>query len=141
MNKQTAQRAAKWWADLLRNGGYWDANLEEHMREKFPDLAAEMDERQASLEQHWHEMANVFEKALVNVLLDPPRDAITGGDHQPRVFFGVDYNPADDAVLSKAADLSFLHLTFSALPRKTLMQIRDDVIEVQQGYGSNWEIL
>jgi hypothetical protein len=141
MKKRTAERAAKWWADLLRQGGYWQTEIEERMRATFPEMAAEMDEGQASLEQHWREMADVFERALVSVLLDPPKGSMHTYHHVPYVSFGVDYNPADDPILSKAANLSFLHLTFSALPRKTLMRITGDRIEVSCGYAADWEIL
>jgi len=126
MNKATAQKAAKWWADQLRGNAKLDNGDRETggMASLFGIMLQQAEKTKQSTEQ-----VDAFEKSLADVLLK----------EQPRWGFGVDYHP--DAILEAAAQSASLNLGMCTLPWKTTMFIDGEKVTVRCGYGAEPEVL
>lgn len=124
MKKETANKAAKWWADQLRGTAKLDAKLDDPTGMGFimSKLLQDTEKKNQSPEQ-----IDAFEKHLSDVLMK----------ENPRWGFGVDYHP--DKILEIAAHLAGLSLGMATLPWKTTMWIDGDNIKVACGYGSSPE--
>jgi len=130
MEEETARKAAKWWADQLRNGAKLDhgdpsraggmAIVMGLMLQK--DMAAE----------RTPEQIQAFEDALVDVLLGMD-------EFEARMGFGVDYHP--DHYLQTAIGRSSVKANMACLPWKTHMRIDGDQVRVACGYGASFETL
>ena len=125
MKRETAEKAAKWWADHLRNGARLDNgdNSETGAMTLMMALLCQQGERA----NQNTEQIDSFEAHLADVLM-------TEGLDSNWVDTYVDYHP--DHILSEAAQRAELDLGMTTLPWKTGMGIRDDVITVRCGYGA-----
>ena len=127
MNKQTADKAAKWWADQLRRGAKLDNGDTSDTGFMTLMLATMLQDQ--TRDSQGDELIDAFERELSNLLQDK----------NGRVIFGVDYNP--DVILSEAARLAELPLSMASLPWKTTMMIYGDSVEVSHGYRASMEAI
>ena len=131
MNEQTARKAAKWWADHLRNGAKLDNG------DPSPTGAMTMmmglDLQRTMAAKRTPEDVQRFEDALTQTLLGVE-------DWKLRMGFGVDYHP--DRILQLAIDFSGIQVGTTCLPWKSYMHIHEDgKITVSCGYGASLETL
>lgn len=126
MNKQTAQKAARWWADQLRG----HAKLDNGDQSETGAMTFVMSRILQSKEKAGQTPAQVdrFESALAILIYK--------GDFD---FIDVDYHP--DPILEQAADEAGLSLGMASLPWKTTMHIDGDKVTVRCGYGAPAEEL
>lgn len=123
MKQETARKAAKWWADKLRNGAKID-NGDTSDVGIFTMMAAYMLQEAESSNQS-ADAIDKFEDELTSVL-----ERMQGN----YISFGVDYHP--DYILQDAADKVGLELGMTTLPWKTNMYITGDTVKVSYGYGA-----
>ncbi len=123
MNKDVAQKAAKWWADQLRGTAKLDNGDPSETGGMVLALAMllQADEK---VDQD-NENINVFEQELGAIL--ESKDA-------EYTHLGVDYHP--DHILQEAATKAELGLGMTSLPWKTTMWIQGGEIKVSEGYGA-----
>lgn len=127
MNKETAQKAAKWWADQLRGNAKLDNGDNSLTGAMTLGLAAMLQE--AERQKQSPELVNKFELELTNVIME-----------QDRIWtIGVDYHP--DGILQEAADRAGLPLGMTTLPWKTVMWIEEEKVSVRNGYGAGVTVL
>jgi hypothetical protein len=123
MEIDTAKKAAKWWADHLRNGAKLDNGDNSEAGAMTMMLGLLLQSKTAPAID-----ADAFEKSLVSVLLEDDSN-----------YVGVDYHP--DWVLSTAAERAGVNLSMASLPWKTSMWISGDKIAVAVGYGAEHTVL
>lgn len=123
MKEATAQKAAKWWADHIRNGAPLD-NGDTSETGLFTMLMAIglQDRAQKAMPPT---AVDKFEEALKNSLIANTDLGVT---------LMVDYHPC--GLLSDALDKSGIKDTMTALPWKTSMWIDGDKITFRLGYGA-----
>jgi len=123
MERETAQKAARWWADTIKNGAKLDngdksdTGFTTHMLATIAQAENKITEEQALL----------FEEALVEALLDKK-------DILPCRILGCDYHP--DRILAESAEKAGINPGMTTFPWKTNMWIKDGEIEVSEGYGA-----
>ena len=125
MKQETAYKAAKWWADFLRNPGPMnngdDSPTGDMMRVMMTLLQDEI------VNQFSKEQIDIFEKHLADSIITNDSD-----------WLNVDYHPCltlSDAATKAGIDVDFI------LPVKTSMWIEGDKITVSIGYrGEQREI-
>ena len=120
MDKITAQKASKWWADRLRN----PAKLDNGDYSETGAMTLIMATMLQSAERVNLDAAKIdlFEEELTQLILDEDCSII-----------GVDYGP--DWILMQAAEKAELDLGMCTLPWKTVMWLdRDGTIKVAEGY-------
>lgn len=125
MNKETAQKAAKWWADQLRGFAKHDNGDDSETGVYGAMLMTIL--QGAEKAKQTPEQVDAFEVALADVLMK----------ECPRWGFGTDYHP--DHILEAAAEIAGLRLGMATLPIKTIMWIDDDKVTVKCGYGAPTE--
>ena len=129
MKKETAQKAAKWWADQLRTKPKLDNGDDSLAGILTSVVAYRLQEKE--YENRKFEDANKFEIALAEIL-ELEND-------ERGVILSVDYNP--DYLLSKAIKNVNINVGQTRLPWKTTMWITKNKIEVAYGYrGKQIEI-
>lgn len=127
MNKNVAQKAAKWWADQLRGIAKLDNGDNSITGAMTFGLAAMLQETERQKQST--ELVDKFELELTNVIME-----------QDRIWtIGVDYHP--DGLLQEAADRAGLPLGMTTLPWKTTMWIDEKEVSVRCGYGADVEVL
>ena len=121
MERETAEKAAKWWADQLRG----NAKLDNGDDSETGGMAMIMATILQSQEKRKRpaDAADKFEAALTDALCEK------GGG---RFWFGCDYSP--DYFLSSVAEKAGVDLGMSSLPWKTSMWIEDNTVRVACGY-------
>jgi len=126
MKRETAKRAAHWWADRLRGESKLDNGDSSETGAMVWAMATML--QQAEKDNRAPEQIDAFEDALTDVLIEnEPRIQFSG--------FGVDYHP--DWILSKAAERAGVDLGMASLPWKTYMHIKGDSVRVAEGYGAS----
>lgn len=122
MKPETAQKAAKWWADQLRTVEMPD-NGEQSLAGMQTTLIAS---RLQEIEKRKQTPAliDAWEVALA--------DAIGKIENRHTVYIGVDYHP--DTLLDESAISVGLDLGMTTLPWKTNMWIEGDRVRVAKGY-------
>lgn len=128
MNKDTAQKAAKWWGEQLHGTVKLD-NGDNSETGAMTFVLASMLQGIEKGKQSEVDITN-FEKELATILLNDKRQWVT---------VGVDYNP--DYILSEAAKKAHCNLGMTSLPWKTMMWIHDEEIKVAVGYGAEPQVL
>lgn len=123
MKEQTAQRAAKWWADQLRGPAKLDNGDRSEKGAMTAVLAMMLQDVERSRIDT--DKISIFESELAKILQE--RNPFS---------FGVDYHP--DHILSDAAVAAGIDLGMSTLPWKTSMKFNDDDVRVSCGYGADW---
>ena len=127
MNKNVAQKAAKWWADQLRGNAKLDNGDNSITGAMTFGLAAMLQETEKQKQSP--ELVNKFELELTNVIME-----------QDRIWtIGVDYHP--DGLLQEAADRAGLPLGMSTLPWKTTMWVDEEKVSVRCGYGAELVVI
>ena len=122
MKSSTAKKAAKWWADQLRNGAKLDngdksdAGFTTHMLATLAQSNRNIPEEKIIL----------FENSLTKFVLD---------EKMTTVILGCDYHP--DRQLLLASEEAGIEVGMTDFPWKTTMWIKDDVVEVSEGYGAS----
>jgi len=124
MKKETAQKAAKWWADKLRNKSMPD-NGDRSETGMITSIFGAMLQH-----EHTEEDVKKFEDCLADLLENHDKDYFYNLKY---IVFGVDYHP--EPVLSDAAEKAGVKLSMTDLPWKTNMWIEDDKVLVAAGYG------
>lgn len=127
MKKETADKAAKWWADQLKGISKLDNGDNTFNGARTIGLASTLQNTEKS--KHTPELIDKFEKELSEVIFN----------QKSFYSIGVDYNP--DTLLETAAEKSGIELGMTTLPWKTVMWIRDDVVSVACGYSASPEVL
>lgn len=121
MNKETAQRAAKWWADFLRtrapldNG---DRSRDGAMTVGIASILQGIENGKGKPDD-----ADKFQSALAHLL-----------ETRGFSYLSCDYGP--DYILSEAAEVCGVHLGMTRLPWKTNMWIEGEKISVAVGCGA-----
>ncbi len=123
MERKTAEKAAKWWADQLRGNAKLDNGDDSQtggMAMMMTTIlqAEEKSKRPAGA-------ADKFEAALTDALCEKD---------DGRFWFGCDYSP--DFFLSSVAKKAGVNLGRSSLPWKTSMWIEGGTVKVACGYGA-----
>lgn len=121
MKQETANKAAKWWADQLR--GHAKLDNGDNSETGFFGMALGMILQEREKSKQSTEQMDKFEKELADALI---RDNTS--------CFGVDYHP--DYILELAAENAGLPLGMTTLPWKTTMWIDGDKVTVRCGYGA-----
>ena len=124
MKLETAQKAAKWWADQLRDTAPLD-NGDTSFNGAMLSVMAMMLQSVEKAKQTTDQI-DAFERELANV--------IEQQDDQYYVSVSVDYHP--DRILQCAAQKAGINLGMTTLPWKTSMSIKQDVVMVSCGYGA-----
>ena len=124
MECETAEKAAKWWADQLRGSAKLDNGDTSETGGMVALMAAMLQGEERS--RRGASDADKFEKALTDTLCELDGDWIT---------LGCDYGP--DNFLSQVADKAGVNLGMTGLPWKTNMYIRNDRVSVACGYGTS----
>ena len=120
MKKETAQKAAKWWADRLRSPAKLD-NGDDSSTGAMTLMMATMLQTKERTRLDTAKI-DAFEKELTQLILDSGYLTIS-----------VDYGP--DWMLMQASEKAGLDLGMCTLPWKTTMWLnRDDTIKVAEGY-------
>ena len=122
MERETAEKAARWWADKLRNGCKFDNGDSSETGAMGMMLALMLADTLAK--KRTDDQISIFETSLADAVS-------TLDDWAAHCGFGVDYHP--DPILSEAAIVAEITVD-GALPWKTRMQIVDDAITVSEGY-------
>ena len=128
MKKETAKKAAKWWADHLRGNARLDNGDRSETGAMTLVLATILQAKEK--EKQSAEQIDRFEAELTKVLLKEKGNYVT---------VGVDYDP--DYLLCVAAELAELPLGGATLPWKTTMWIEDDSVKVRLGYQGELQSL
>lgn len=121
MNEQTAQKAAKWWADQLRGNAKLDNGDDSPQGGMVAAMAMLLQSKEKTRVSD--EAIDKFEQELAKILIE-----------KNTRYLGVDYHP--DHILSEAADRACLPLGMTTLPWKTSMYIDNDEVRVSCGYGA-----
>lgn len=125
MKLETAQKAAKWWADQLRGNAKID-NGDKSSTGAMTFIVAMM-LQDAERQNRNGEQVDAFERELTA--------SIAGlSDFEARWGLGVDYHP--DHLLQEAAGRAGLDLGMASLPWKTHMRIENNRVYVACGYGA-----
>jgi hypothetical protein len=122
MNKNVAQKAAKWWADQLRGNAELDNGDNSITGAMSFNLATKLQETKKQKQSP--ELIDKFELELTNVIMEQDRIRT----------IRVEYRP--DALLQEAADRAELPLGMSMLPWKTTMRIDGEKVSVRCGYDA-----
>jgi len=130
METETARKAAKWWADQLRNGAKLDNGDPSNGGGMAMVMGLMLQHDMAA--KRTPEQIQAFEDALVDVIQEQD-------EWQLRMGFGVDYHPDD--VLTAAIDRSGVKVDMTCLPWKTHMRFDGDQVRVSCGYGAPSETL
>ena len=128
MKRETAERAAKWWADHLRSGAKLDHGDPSPTGNAVRAMATLLQEQERAAQEP--SKIDEFEAALALIL---------EAETNRWVDVSVDYHP--DWALQQAADEVGLDLGMTTLPWKTCMWIGGDEIKVAVGYGAKPEAL
>ncbi len=129
MDKDLARKAAKWWADHMRQGFIPDNGARDKSNVMAQGLALMLQEQEAKsrtadgVQLFEDKLANIFEKATAQTYL----------------LASVDYNPCH--VLADAAQQAGINIGMASLPWKTSMTYRDERVYVKAGYGAPLEEL
>ncbi len=117
--RETAQIAAKWWADKLRNGTVQDngEEMQSMMMTLLTMRAPKKDEK--DIEK--------FEQVLTELIDDEI-------ESRGWAYLRVDYFP--DGILKDAAEIAKIEISFE-LPVKTWMRVSGEEVSVAEGYGSS----
>jgi hypothetical protein len=121
MKLSTAQKAAHWWADQLRNKATLDNGDKSRAGAMTQALAELLQEKETA--GITPEQISKFETILTAKLLLE--------DHR-YFYFGVDYGP--DRILAESAQQAGINPGMTVFPWKTTMSISDNVITVSCGY-------
>lgn len=124
MNKETSQKAAKWWADQLRGGAKLDNGDKSETGAMTFMLAAMLQVQETALLDSIK--IQKFEDCLSEILQET--------EARSYFSFGVDYHP--DGILCDAAEKAGVSLGMTTLPWKTTMWINGDKVSVRCGYGA-----
>ena len=124
MNKNLANKAAKWWADRLREDAKLDNGDESEMG-LMTFLLAKMLQAEENSKGSMND-ADKFEIALSKIL---------ERRNDTWLAFGVDYHP--DHILQEAASKANIDLGMTRLPWKTTMRIEEGKVFVRCGYAAN----
>ncbi len=125
MQEETAQKAARWWADQLRKRAVLDNGEKSEVGIKTTMLAMWI---QNDHEFRPEDEVQAFETNLTTAL-------VKSDDRDGTYFsFGVDYNP--DVIFMDAAKMAGFQLGMTDLPWKTCMWIRENKVTVAEGYGA-----
>ncbi len=127
MKQGTAERAAKWWGDHLRNGSPLD-NGDPSPRGGMTMMMGLMLQRD-TLAGISEEQVVAFEVALVE-RIQPVEGWLS---------FGVDYGPG--MILGESLAAAGITSNTSILPWKTSMVIKDDVIKAGLGYRAEHRVI
>lgn len=120
MEKETARKAARWWADFLRNGAPMDNGDKSNEGGMTMMLALLL---QSQIQKgHTPQSIDRFEDLLVSRIMK-----------ENTRYIGVDYHA--DPTLSECAKEAGI-VVDGALPWKTSMWINGDKITVRCGYGA-----
>lgn len=125
MNEAIAQKAAKWWADHLRqpvtvldNGDNSETGAMTFVMAMILQGVEKGKQDPATIDKFEQELAKKIQ-------------TLTG----KWITVATDYGP--DKILSDAAECAGLRLGMTTLPWKTIMWIEGDRILVAEGYGAN----
>ena len=127
MKRETAKRAARWWAGRLRGQSKLDNGDQSETGGMVWAMATML--QQTEKDNRAPEQIDAFEIALTDVLIENESRIQFSG-------FGVDYHP--DWILSRAAERAGVDLGMVSLPWKTYMHIRGDSVRVSEGYGADF---
>jgi len=130
MNEELARKAAKWWADQLRNGAKLD-NGDPSTTGVMTMMMGLLNQQHAAAERT-PEQEQAFEDALTEILL-------ALDDQHARWGFGVDYHPG--GILQDAAEQAGIDVDMCCLPWKTHMHFEDGEVKVACGYAAPLETL
>lgn len=122
--------AAKWWADLLRQGEVKQDNGDD---DPTGQALSNMASRSAS-KRLTPEAIDKFEESLYENLITSEYSGIRRG-----MGWGVDYHPCSD--LERACQSAGLGDGFMLLPIKTMCFIEIGRVQVRYGYGSPLETI
>jgi len=122
MEQETARKAAKWWADQLRNGAKLDHGDPSPTGGLTVMMGLSLQRDMAA--KRTPEQIQAFEDRLVDVIQEQDECRL-------RMGFGVDYHPDD--VLSTAIARSGIKVNMTCLPWKTHMRIDGDQVCVSCG--------
>ena len=123
MNRETAMKAAKWWADYLRKPLVHHSNGETDNANAMASLLADI---QSVKSRPTDAAVDKFESILADKILS---------DGHNHLYFGCDYHP-DEILMSAADEAGINPMSF---PWKVRMHIDDDVVTVSNGYGADYE--
>jgi len=123
MKRETAQKAAKWWADQLRGTARLDNGDHSQQGAMTAILASICQE--AEKEHQTPEQIDAFEKELAQDIV---------GYNDEYFTISVDYHP--DHILILAAEGAGITLGMTTLPWKTHMIFDKGTIKVACGYGT-----
>lgn len=129
MQTELARRAAKWWADHLRNGAKMDNGATDPSNLMAQSLAGLLQTKERSVRSDAQIQA--FEDALYHRYLGLTGNYERMGD--------CDYDPC--SLLVDAAKEADCDLGMASLPWKTSMLFRNGRVEVKCGYGQLFEAL
>jgi hypothetical protein len=129
MHKDLARKAAKWWADHMRQGFLPDNGARDKSNVMAQGLALMLQEQEAK--KRTAEGVQLFEDKLTNIF-----ENVTA---QTYYLASVDYNPC--RTLEEAAKQAGIHLGMASLPWKTSMTYRDEKVYLKAGYGAPFEEL
>ena len=123
MDKNVAQKAAKWWGNQLRGTAKLDNGDPSDTGDMVLMLAMLLQAGEKA--DRNNEQIDAFEQELA-IILEREKD-----DY---FHLGVDYHP--DHILQEAATKAELNLGMVSLPWKTTMWIMSGEIKVSEGYGA-----
>ncbi len=127
MDKNLARKAAKWWADHMRQGFIPDNGARDERNVKAQGLALMLQQAKSRTADG----VQLFEDKLASIF-----ESATPETYQ---LAYVDYNPCH--VLTDAAKQVGINLGMASLPWKTSMTYRDGRVYVKAGYGAPLEEL
>jgi len=122
MQIELAQRAAKWWADCLRNGAKLDNGAKDHSNLMAQGLAGLLQKAA----KRPVDAIDRFEAALCEYFVSIETDSY--------YMASVDYNPCPN--LANAAEKAGMNLGMASLPWKTSMIYRNGKVMLKAGYGA-----
>ena len=123
MEREVAEKAARWWADQLRGHAKLDNEDDSQTGVMFAAMALLLQAQEESGRNPSD--ADRFEAVLTDALCERDGDWIT---------VGCDYGP--DRFLSQIAEKAEVRLGMTSLPWKTIMSISGAKVSVRCGYGA-----
>lgn len=122
--------AAKWWADLLRQGHVKQDNGEsDPMAQGLAHLASSLAHQKVTAAK-----VDQFEELLFQILSEKSLSS-----HRRGLGWGTDYHP--DSMLSEACEGAGLGDGFMLLPIKTRCFTEPGLVRVRYGYGAPLETI
>ncbi len=125
MDVEKAKKAAKWWADHLREGAKLDSGDSSPTGSMTIGMASML--QQTEREGQSSVQIDNFEAVLGKMFEERA---------EKHFYVSVDYSP--DMILMEAAEEAEISLGITTLPWKTTMQIVDGEILAKLGYGGEW---